>query len=104
MSGVLESESLVVHCRRNTTILTKLAAAYAGKGLFDKSLSFYQQALQVEGGKNAAIQKAIADTTLKKLDLELSHLDPKAHDYSTQSERIRNQRLEFQWHEMQSAG
>jgi hypothetical protein len=55
------------------------------------------------GGKNAAIEHAIEETTLKKLDLELSQLDPKAPDYAAQRERLQNQRLEYQWHEMEES-
>jgi hypothetical protein len=55
------------------------------------------------GGKNAAIEHAIEETTLKKLDLELSQLDPKAPDYAAQRDRLQNQRLEYQWHEMEES-
>jgi hypothetical protein len=69
--------------------------------MFDQSLSLYQRALQVAGGKNAPIERAMAETTLKKLDYELSQLDPKSPDFTDQSERLQNQRLEYQWHEME---
>ena len=40
------------------------------------------------------------ETTLKKLDWELSKLDPKTPEYAAQRERIQNQKLEYQWHAM----
>jgi hypothetical protein len=77
-----------------------LAEAYARKMMFDKSLSFYKRALEIAGGKNEAIEAAIAQTTLKKMDSELRRLDPKTPEYSAQCERIQNQRLEYQWQTM----
>jgi hypothetical protein len=94
-------EPLLVHGPKNIKILETLAEAYARKRMFDPALSFYQRALQIAGGKNAAIEAAITETTLKKFDAELSQLDPKAPDQAAQRERIQNQRLEFQWHEME---
>jgi hypothetical protein len=96
-------EPLLVHCPRNIKILETLAEAYARKGMFDQSLSFYRRALEIVGGKNASIEKAMAETTLKKFDAELSQLDPNAPDYAAQRERIQNQRLEYQWHEMEES-
>ena len=94
-------EPLLAHCPRNIKILTTLAEACARKMMFDKSLSFYERALEIGGGKRPDIEKAFAETTLQKLDLELSQLDPKSPDYATQRERIQNERLEHQWEEME---
>ncbi len=94
-------EALLVHGPKNIKIHKTLAEAYARKMMFDKSLSFYQSALKIAGGKNAAIEKAIEETTLKKIDRELSQLDPKAPDYAAQRERIENQRLNCRWQAME---
>jgi cytochrome c-type biogenesis protein CcmH/NrfG len=96
-------ELLLVHCPRNTKILETLAEAYARKRMFDQSLSFYRSALEIAGGKNAAIEEAIEATTLKRFDLELSQLDPKASDQAVQRERIQNRRLDYKWHEMEES-
>jgi hypothetical protein len=92
-------EALLVHCPRNIKILETLGEAYARKMMFDQSLSFYQKALEIAGGKNAAVEAAITETRLKKFDMELSQLDLKAPDQVVQRERIQNQRLDYQWHE-----
>jgi hypothetical protein len=94
-------EPLLLHGPRNTRILQTLAEAYARKSMFDPSLSFYRRVLEIAGGKNAAIEQAIVETTLKKFDLELSQLDPNAPDHAAQRERLQNQRLDYQWHEME---
>ena len=94
-------QALLEHCPRNMKVLVMLAEAHARKRQFDEALSHYQRALKIAGGKNAAMEKAIAETTQKKLDQELSRLDTKAPDYAAQSERIRSQGLERQWQEMQ---
>ncbi|HXR07604.1 MAG TPA: hypothetical protein VN765_09760 [Candidatus Acidoferrum sp.] len=96
-------ELLLVHCPRNTQVLQTLAEAYARKRMFDQSLSFYRSALEIAGGKNAAIEEAIEAATLKRFDLELSQLDPKAPGQALQRERIQNRRLDYQWHEMEEA-
>jgi hypothetical protein len=94
-------EPLLLHCPRNIRILTTLGEAYARKMMFDKSLSFYQRAQQIEGGKRAEIEKAISDMTLKKLDLELIQLDPTSPKFAAERERLQNQRVEYQWQEME---
>jgi tetratricopeptide (TPR) repeat protein len=96
-------EPLLAHCPRNTKVLQTLAEAYARKLMFDQSISFYKRALEIAGGKNAALEKAIAETTLKKFDVELSRLDPKAPESAALREHIQNQRLEFQWHAMEES-
>jgi len=96
-------EPLLVHCPKNIKVIETLAEAYARKMMFNQSLSLYRRALEIVGGKNAAIEHAIEETTLKKLDLELNQLDPKAPDYAAQRERLQNKRLEYQWHEMEES-
>jgi hypothetical protein len=96
-------EPFLAHCPRNLKVITTLAEAYARKMMFDQSLSLYRRALEIAGGKNAGIEAALAETILKKLDMELSQLDPQAPDYATQRECIQNQRLEFQWHQMEGS-
>ena len=64
-------EPLLVHCPKNIKVIETLAEAYARKMMFNQSLSLYRRALEIVGGKNAAIEHAIEETTLKKLDLEL---------------------------------
>jgi hypothetical protein len=39
--------------------------------------------------------------TLKKLDLELIQLDPTSPKFAAERERLQNQRVEYQWQEME---
>jgi hypothetical protein len=94
-------EPLLEHGPRNIKILTIMAEAYARKLMFDKALSYYQRALEIGGAKRADIEQASAETMLKKIDFELSQLDPKSPDFAVQRERIQNQRQESQWQEME---
>ncbi len=96
-------EPLLSRCPRNAKVITTLAAAYARKRMFDKSLSLYQRAQAIEKGRNPEIKKAIAETALQKYDWELSQLDPHRPDYATQREGLQNRRLDFQWREMETA-
>ena len=73
-------EPMMAHCSRNTKVMITLAQAYARKNMFDKSMPAFERALAVAGGKNAAIETAIADTMLKKLYWELSRSSPTARN------------------------
>jgi hypothetical protein len=96
-------EPLLVHCPRNSRVFKTLAGAYARKMRFAEALTLYQRALEIVGGRNAAIEMAIAETNMKKLDLALSQLDPNAPDFATESERIKRQKSEFEWRAMEEA-
>jgi len=101
-ASIKRLEPLIVHCPRNTKVLTTLAEAYARKMMFDKAMSFYKHALEIEGGKNAVIEKAIAETTLKKLDMELSRIESRGTAAASERERIQNERLVCEWHMMEA--
>ena len=96
-------EPLTVHCPRNGQVFKTLAEAYTRKSMFDKALASYDRALEIAGGKNSAIEKAIAETTLKRFNWELSKLDPKTTEYAALNERIQKWRLEYQWRTMEKA-
>jgi hypothetical protein len=94
-------EALLVHGPRNIKFLKTLGDAYARKMMFDKSLSLYQRALEIAGGRNAAIESAIDETALRKLDLELNQMDPQSPEHAAQCKE--DQRLELQLHAKEQA-
>jgi tetratricopeptide (TPR) repeat protein len=88
---------LVVHCPNNTQVLTTLGDAYVRKGRFDTALVCYQRALKQAGGNAPALQKTIVDTHLKKFDAELAQLKVTEPDYAAKRERLKNDRLAYEW-------
>jgi tetratricopeptide (TPR) repeat protein len=86
---------------KNVKLLKDLAELWTQKKAFDKALSYYEQVKATESGADAALDKAIADTTLRKLDHEASLLDASSPDYKTQMEKLQADRQAYQLAECQ---
>ncbi len=90
-------EALLAHGPNNVKFLTTLGAAYATKGMFDKSLGYYQRALSAFGGKNQHIEAAIEGVTAKKFAAELNGIDDKSPESAALREKILDKQLDYQW-------
>ncbi len=80
---------------KNLKLLRSVAELYAQKKEFDKALNYYQKIVATEGTTDSSLEKAIIDTTIKKLDHALSQLDPQTTDYAEQTERLKAERDKF---------
>ncbi|MEO6036667.1 MAG: tetratricopeptide repeat protein [Verrucomicrobiota bacterium] len=80
---------------KNLKLLRSVAELYAQKKDFDKALSSYQKIIGSEGTTDSSLEKAVIETTIKKLDHELSLLDPQAPDYQERSDRLKGERDSF---------
>ena len=80
---------------KNLKLLRSVAELYVQKKDFDKALSYYQKIIGSEGTTDSSLEKAVIDTTIKKLDHELSLLDPQAPDYVEQTNRLKAERDQF---------
>ena len=80
---------------KNLKLLRSVAELYVQKKDFDKALSYYQKIVGTEGTTDSSLEKAIIDTTIKKLDHQLSLLDPQAADYEEQTTRLKAERDQF---------
>ncbi len=96
-------EALLAHGPKNVKFLITLAAAYAAKDMFDKSLAYYQRALEAPGGKNRRIEAAIEDVTAKKFAAELNGVDDKSPESAALREQILNKQLDYKWRNMEAA-
>jgi len=76
----------------NKRLLRSIAELFAQKKQFDTALEYYQQITTVEGQTDPALEKAIADTKLRKLDHQISLVtegtpDAEARRAALQTER-----------------
>lgn len=85
----------------NMKLLRSIAELYTQKKDFDRALGYYRQIAQTEGSSDSSLERAIAETSVKKYDFALSQLDPKAPDYAEQSARLEAEKRAFQLTECQ---
>ena len=79
----------------NLKILRSLAELYSSKKRYDLALEAYQRIVEKEGGTDSSLQKAIAETTIKKLDEAIAQIDPTAPDAAEQTAKLKAEREEF---------
>jgi tetratricopeptide (TPR) repeat protein len=80
---------------KNTKMLRSVAELYLQKKDFDKALEYFQKIKGVDGGSDPSLEKAVLDTTLKKLDQQIAQLDAQAPDYVEQTARLTAERASF---------
>lgn len=80
----------------NLKILRNLAELAVQKKDFEKALEFYNRIKATESGGDPSLDKAISETVLKKMDHQLSKLDPTAPDYQEQVARVQAEKQEFE--------
>jgi len=59
---------------------------------YDRALQTYNRIIEKEGAADSSLQKAIAETTLKKYDAAIAALDPQAPDYAERSAQLTAER------------
>jgi tetratricopeptide (TPR) repeat protein len=79
----------------NLKLLRTLGELYSQKKEFDRALEAFGRIISTEGAADSALQKTIAETTVKKFDHALAQLDPQAPDYAQKSEQIKNERDQY---------
>jgi tetratricopeptide (TPR) repeat protein len=85
----------------NLKIARELAKLYAEKKQFDKALAFFDSIKNSEMGNDPSLERAIADTHVRRFDHQLEQLDPAAPDYAEQTAKIQAEKLNFQVTECQ---
>src|SRR2546421_217131 len=86
----------------NLKLLRDLAELYTQKKQFDRALGYYQQIkASSESGSDASLDRGIAQATIRKLDHEISQLDPNAADFEEQSARLTAEKQAYQLAECQ---
>jgi tetratricopeptide (TPR) repeat protein len=92
---IAEYEARLAQEPKNLKLLRSIAELYAQKKDFDRALESYNRIVAMEGTTDASLQKAIAETTIKKLDHALAQLDPQAPEYAETNARLTAERNEF---------
>jgi tetratricopeptide (TPR) repeat protein len=87
-----ENEARLVNEPKNLKLIRTIAELHAQRKDFDRALEAYQRIVTMEGQADAGLQKAIAETTVRKFDHALAGLDAAAPDYAEKSARLKAER------------
>jgi tetratricopeptide (TPR) repeat protein len=93
---IQEYETRLATEPKNLKLLRNLAELFAQKKEFDRALEYYNRLAESETGADPSLEKAIAETVLKKMEYQLNQLDPNAADYQEQVARLQAERDAFQ--------
>jgi tetratricopeptide (TPR) repeat protein len=96
-----EYEARLVQEPNSLKHLRSLAELYTQKMDFDRALEYYGRMKATEAGTDPSLDKAIADTTMRRFDHLIEQLDHNAPDYAAQTERLQAERQAFQLAECQ---
>jgi tetratricopeptide (TPR) repeat protein len=97
---IAEYEARLVNEPRNMKLIRSVAELYTQKKQFDKALEYYERIRSSESGGDASLEKAIADTSIRKYDHLLSQLDLSNPDQAAQAERLKKEKALFQLEEI----
>lgn len=96
-SLIHEYEGRLKNEPNNLKLLRNLAELYTQKKQFDRALSFYDQIKATESGaSDATIDRAIADTKVRRFEHEASKLDATAADYAEKVAALNAEKMNFQ--------
>ena len=90
-----ENEARLVNEPKNLKLLRTIAELHTQRNDFDRALEAYQRIVTTEGQADAGLQKAIAETTVRKFDQALAGLDAAAPDYAEKSARLKAERDDY---------
>ncbi|MCX8091479.1 MAG: tetratricopeptide repeat protein [Verrucomicrobiae bacterium] len=83
----------------NLKLVRSLAELYAEKKHFDRALELYERLRASEAGKDPSLERAIAQTIVRRYEHQIEQLNPAAADYAEQVARLQAEKLEFQLNE-----
>ena len=72
--------------------LRSVAELYTQQKNFDRALATYNRIVEKEGAADSSLQKAIAETTLRKLEQAIAKLDPQGPGYVEASAELKAER------------
>jgi tetratricopeptide (TPR) repeat protein len=85
----------------NLKLVRSLAELHAQKKEFDKSLAYYERLKTSDMGNDASLDRAIADTVIRKYDFQIEQLDTTAPDYSERLAVLKAEKQAYQLTECQ---
>jgi tetratricopeptide (TPR) repeat protein len=80
---------------KNLKVIRDIAELYTQIKEFDRALEFYNRIVNEEGLNDPSLEKAIADTSLRKFDYQISQLDATAADHADQVAKLEAAKQEF---------
>ncbi|MGA3266918.1 MAG: tetratricopeptide repeat protein [Verrucomicrobiota bacterium] len=85
----------------NLKLVRSLAELYSQKKDFEKALGLYDRIKSSEMGNDPSLERAIADTIVRRYDYQAEQLDAAAPDYAEQLAKNQAEKLDFQVTECQ---
>ena len=76
----------------NLKKLRSVAELYAQNKDYNRALETYQRIVDKEGATDSSLQKAIAETTVRKLEQAAAQLDPQSPDYAEKSAQLKEEK------------
>jgi tetratricopeptide (TPR) repeat protein len=102
-SLISEYETRLKNEPNNLKLLRNLAELYTQKKQFDLALKYYDQIKASEtGASDATIDRAVADTKVRRFEHELTKLDATAADYAEKVAALNAEKMNFQVAECQT--
>jgi tetratricopeptide (TPR) repeat protein len=99
---IQEKETKLKAEPNNLKTLRDLAELYTQKKQFERALEYYEKIKATEvGGSDPTLDRAIADTKVRRLEHEIEQLDPTAPDYTEKAAAMNAEKLAFQVAECQ---
>jgi tetratricopeptide (TPR) repeat protein len=92
---IAEHERTLAKEPNNLKALRSMAELYEQQKNFDKALETYQRIVDHGGGSDAALQKVIAETKIRRLDYLISQLDPNAPESAEKARQLKSERDNF---------
>jgi tetratricopeptide (TPR) repeat protein len=85
----------------NLKLIRSLGELYTQKKDFDRAMHYYDRLKASDMGADASLDRAIAETTVRKFDQQIEQLDPTAPDHAERVTQINVERQAFQIAECQ---
>jgi tetratricopeptide (TPR) repeat protein len=89
---IAKLEAELVQEPNNMKKLRSVAELYTQQKDFDRALATYNRIIEKEGAADSSLQKAIAETTIKKLDQAMAQMDPQAPEYAEKAAQLKAER------------
>jgi tetratricopeptide (TPR) repeat protein len=97
---IADYEARLVSEPHNLKLIRSVAELYTQKKQFDKALEYYERIRSSESGGDASLEKAIADTSIRKYEHLLSQLDLSNPEQAAQAEQLKKEKTLFQLEEI----
>jgi tetratricopeptide (TPR) repeat protein len=98
---IAEYEARLHNEPNNLKLVRSLAELFTQKKQFDRALNLYDRLKQSEMGNDPSLDRAVADTIVKRFDHQTESLNPFEPGHAAQVEKVKAEKLAFQVGECQ---